>query len=80
MPIDIVYMLTDYSLSLVLRSRSEAKFEMVMSEYAKRRVLSLHQSGYKVSHIAETLVLEDGIRISNKGFESFCYVILNEEL
>ena len=44
---------------------------MVMSDYAKRRVLSLHHSGYKVSRIAETLVLEDGIRISKQGIRKF---------
>ena len=44
---------------------------MVISDYAKRRVINLHHSGYKVSHIAETLVLEDGIRISKQGIRKF---------
>ena len=44
---------------------------MVMSDYVKRRILSLHCSGLKVPRIAETLVLEDGIRISKQGIRKF---------
>lgn len=44
---------------------------MVMSDYVKRRILSLHRSGLKVPRIAETLVLEDGIRISKQGIRKF---------
>ena len=50
---------------------STREVKMVMSDYAKRWVLSLHNSGCKVSHIAETLVLEDGIRISKQGIRKF---------
>ena len=42
-----------------------------MSDYVKRRILSLHRSGLKVPRIAETLVLEDGIRISKQGIRKF---------
>ena len=48
-----------------------SEVEMVMSDYAKRRVLSLHHSGSKVLHIAETLVLEDGIRSSKQGIRKY---------
>ena len=44
---------------------------VIISDYAKRWVLSLHCSGYKVSHTAETLVLEDGIIISKQGIRKF---------
>ena len=54
-----------------LGTLSAPEVEMVMSDYAKRRVLSLHNSGFKVSHTAETLVLEDGIRISKQGIRKF---------
>lgn len=44
---------------------------MVMSEYTKLRVLSLHWRGLKVSAIAECLVLEDHIRVSKQGIRLF---------
>ena len=47
---------------------STREVKMVMSDYAKRWV---YNSGCKVSHIAETLVLEDGIRISKQGIRKF---------
>ena len=40
---------------------------MVMSDYTKLRVLSLHWQGLKVSAIVEHLVLEDGIKLSKQG-------------
>ena len=44
---------------------------MVFSDYAKRRILSLHLKGWKVSVIVEYLVLEDGIRVSKQGVRQF---------
>jgi len=44
---------------------------MVLSEYSKKRILSLHSSGHTVSNIADILVLEDGIRVSKQGIRKF---------
>ena len=44
---------------------------MVLSDYAKQRILSLHWRGLKVSSIVEYLVLEDGIRVSKQGVRQF---------
>lgn len=48
---------------------------MVFSYYTKQRVLSLKWQGLKVSAIVESLVLEDGIRVSKQGVRQFlkCY-------
>ena len=37
---------------------------MVLSDYGKLRILSLHWQGHGISKIVEFLVLEDGISIS----------------
>lgn len=44
---------------------------MVLSDYSKLRILSLHWRGYKVSTIVDHLVLEDGIRASRQGVRQF---------
>ena len=44
---------------------------MVLSVYAKMRILSLHQKGCRVSFIAECLVMEDGIVVSKQGIRQF---------
>ena len=44
---------------------------MVLSEYSKQRILSLHWQGHRVSAIVDCLVLEDGIRISKQGLRQF---------
>ena len=44
---------------------------MVMSDYVKLRVLSLHRNGLKVTAIADHLVLEDGIKLSKVGIRRF---------
>lgn len=45
--------------------------KMVLSDYSKLRILSLHWRGYKVSTIVDHLVLEDGIRASMQGVRQF---------
>jgi len=40
---------------------------MVLSDYTKLRILSLHLRGYKVSAIVEYLVLEDSIIVSKQS-------------
>ena len=42
-----------------------------MSDYTKLRVLSLHWQGFKVSAIAEYLVLEHGIKLSKQAIRRF---------
>ena len=44
---------------------------MVLSDYAKLRILSLHWKGYKISSIVEHLVLEDGIIVSKQSVRLF---------
>ena len=44
---------------------------MVMSDYCKQRVLSLHWQGHKVSSIREHLMLEAGILVSKQGIRLF---------
>ena len=44
---------------------------MVMGDYTKLRVLSLHRQGLKVSKIADYLILEDGIKLSKQGIRRF---------
>lgn len=44
---------------------------MVLSDYAKHRILIMHWKGFKVSGIVEYLVLEDGIRVSKQGCRQF---------
>ena len=44
---------------------------MVLSDYSKLRILSLHWRGYKVSTIVDHLVLEVGIRASMQGVRQF---------
>lgn len=44
---------------------------MVLSDYTKQRILSLHWQGYKVSAIVEHFMLEDGIRVSRVGVRRF---------
>ena len=44
---------------------------MVMTNFTKLRILSLHWKGLKVSAIAECLVLEDHIRVSKQGIRMF---------
>ena len=45
--------------------------DMVFSDYAKQRILTLYWKGFKVSMIAEYLILEDGIRVSKQGTRHF---------
>ena len=40
---------------------------MVLSDYAKQHILSMHWKGFKVSAIVEYLILEDEIRVSKQG-------------
>ena len=44
---------------------------MVLSDYCKQRVLSLHWQGHKVSSIRGILVLEDEILVSKQGIRLF---------
>ena len=44
---------------------------MVLSDYAKLRILSLHWKGYKISSIVEHLVLEDSIIVSKQSVRLF---------
>ena len=44
---------------------------MVLSDYTKLRILSLHWQGYKISAIVECLVLEDNITIFKQGVRQF---------
>jgi len=44
---------------------------MVMSDYCKQRVLSLHWQGHKVSSIRERLVLEAEILVLKQGIRLF---------
>ena len=44
---------------------------MVFSTYCKQRILSLHWQGCRVSQITETLILEEGIRVSKQGVRMF---------
>ena len=44
---------------------------MVLSVYAKMRILSLYQKGCKISSIAECLVIKDGIVVSKQGIQLF---------
>lgn len=44
---------------------------MVLSAYAKQRILSLHWQGCKVSEIVECLVLEDEIVTTRQGVRQF---------
>ena len=44
---------------------------MVLSDYAKQCILSLHWRGLKISTIVEYFVLEDGIRVSKQGTRQF---------
>ena len=44
---------------------------MVISDYGKLRILSLHQQGYKISEIVEFLALEDEISVSRHAVRIF---------
>ena len=44
---------------------------MVLSNYAKLRILSLHWRGYTISAIVECLLLEDEIKVSKQGARQF---------
>lgn len=44
---------------------------MVLSDYSKLRILSLHWQGYKISKIADILVLEDEIIVSKQSIRLF---------
>ena len=44
---------------------------MVLSEYSKLRILSLHWQGFKVSKISNILVLEDATVISRQSIRIF---------
>ncbi len=44
---------------------------MVFSDYTKQRILSLYWKGFKVSKIADYLVLEDQILVSKQGIRMF---------
>lgn len=44
---------------------------MVYSAYTKQRILSLYWQGYKISSIAEYLILEDGIKSTKQGIRQF---------
>ena len=48
---------------------------MVLKDYAKLRILSLHWKGLKISSIVEHLVLEDSIIASKQSVQLFlkCY-------
>ena len=44
---------------------------MVLSDYTKQQILSLHWQGCKVSQIVERLVLEEAITVSKQGVRKF---------
>ena len=44
---------------------------MVLSDYAKLRILSLHWKNYTISAIVECLFLEDEIQVSKQGVRQF---------
>ena len=44
---------------------------IVLSDYTKQRVLSLHWQGCKVTQIVECLVLEEAITVSKQGVRKF---------
>jgi len=44
---------------------------MVLSDFAKLRILGLHWKGYTISAIVECLLLEDGIQVSKQGVRLF---------
>ena len=44
---------------------------MVLSVYAKQRILSMYWQGCTVTEVVEILVLEDGIRVSKQGVRDF---------
>ena len=44
---------------------------MVLSDYTKLRILSLHWQGYKISRIADILVLEDSTTVSRQSIRLF---------
>ena len=44
---------------------------MVLNDYSKLRILSLHWQGYKISKIADILVLEDEIAVSKQSIRLF---------
>ena len=44
---------------------------MVLSDYTKLRILSLHWQGYKISRIADILVLEDNTTVSKQSVRLF---------
>ena len=44
---------------------------MVPSDYTKLRILSLHWQGYKISRIADILVLEDNTTVSKQSIRLF---------
>ena len=44
---------------------------MVLSDYIKLRILSLHWQGFKISKIADILVLEDATLISKQSIQIF---------
>ena len=44
---------------------------MVLSDFAKLRILGLHWKGYTISAIVECLFLEDGIQVSKQGVQLF---------
>ena len=51
---------------------------MVLSDYSKLRILSLHWKGYTVSNVVGCLVLEDGIKASKQGVRQFLKRYHNE--
>jgi len=44
---------------------------MVLSDFAKLRILSLHWKEYTISAIVECLLLEDGIQVTKQGVRMF---------
>ena len=44
---------------------------MVLSDYTKLRILSLHWQGWKISKIADILTLEDATVVSKQSIRLF---------
>ena len=44
---------------------------MVLSDYIKLRILSLHWQGFKISKIVDILVLEDATVVSRQSIQLF---------
>jgi len=71
LPCDNVLCIKGKVLLLLVFMDRECQYSMVLSDYTKLWILSLHSKGYKVSTIVEYLVLENSIIVSKQSSSCF---------